>query len=229
MPGGLAARAGWGGEVRWGWGGEVGAQGGGEVGARHSLRFQVAVEECGHRGGVLLSWWDTPSCAPAPCFTAGQCHHGYFQYFAGNDVFVMFYHWQFAHGFCQAQTGPGRWWFCKHARGARPGPPHFRAWRGGLGVHTPLGRRSEAKATRSGISWLPTLPGQSVSSVSSPGHHWGLIPGARPTRPWTSGQIVTSPHPIQSLLAPSSPGASESTEGLRQEPGLRPRCRPTVG
>lgn len=89
-------------------------------------------------------------------------------------------------------------------QGARPGPPHFGAGRQDL-VSTPhLGRHSEAKATCSGISWLPALSGQAVPSVPGPGHHWGLSPGAGPTLLWTSGQTATSPHPLLTLLAPSS-------------------------
>lgn len=150
----------------------------------------------GGRSGGRLAWRDTLFGVPAPCFTAGQCHHGYFQYSAGNNVFcdvlpLAICSW-FLPGAKQVWEGRGS------ANVPRvPGLGRPASGPGGQGlVSTPhLGWHSEAKATHSGISGLPALPGQAVPSV--PG------PGAGPALPWTSGQTVTSPTPsCPSLLRP---------------------------
>lgn len=73
---------------------------------RFTLLLQVAIEESGHQEWELPSWQDTSSRGPwALRYGTQDLLHcwvmccGYYQYFARNDVYVIFYHWRFACGF----------------------------------------------------------------------------------------------------------------------------------
>lgn len=152
---------------------------------------------------VLRAWRDTPSGAPAPCVTAGQCRHGYFQYFARNDIFVMFHHWQFAQGFCGRQTGLGRLQLCKPP-GCQAWASPLRGWQAGLGVHAPprASLRGQSHMQWHFVAPCSAWPGRPL--CPRPRAPLGPKPRGRANPAVDFWSNCHLPHPLLTLLAPSS-------------------------